>query len=386
MSRLLSRAVIIGIVFALAIAGIAGTTAETTAGRLGGDFPSFYGAGQLVLEGKQSQLYSSEAQAEIQEDLFMDQGEFLYFAYPPYTAVPYAGLAALPYRLAFVLHGLLSLVALWAAVRLARPMLPRLIRGHDDELAALAVLLTTYPILRAVLGGQNTAFTMLLVMVVWRAARDERPAIAGLALAGLLYKPQYGLFLVLMIFAARRFRILAWWSGGAMVAYGVGALMLGVTWPLTWLDQVSSFNSENLRANGNLMVSSMGWFANLASDSAVGLGVGLVLALLVAAIAGISVWRLGIGAKSMAVVLPSMVIASPSALYYDAGLAIGTMGLDLDGGAPRRRVVALFVVATSWTQPTAELLGWSPLYPWLVGLFSWSLVMLFRSRHGERAQ
>ncbi len=114
--------------------------------------------------------------------------------------------------------------------------------------------------------------------------------------------------------------------------------------------------------------------------------VGLVLALLVAAIAGISVWRLGIGAKSMAVVLPSMVIASPSALYYDAGLAIGTMGLDLDGGAPRRRVVALFVVATSWTQPTAELLGWSPLYPWLVGLFSWSLVMLFRSRHGERAQ
>ena len=378
----LPRAVVIGIVSALVIAALGGTGAETLSGRLGGDFPAFYGAGRILLEGNQVEMYAAEAQAQVQSGLLSESGELLYFAYPPYAAIPYAALAALPYRVAFVLHGLLSVVALWGTVRLARPMFPRLLRGREGELVALSVLLVTYPILRAVVGGQNTAFTTLLVVVVWRAAEERRPAIAGIALAGLLYKPQYGLLLLLVILAARRFRIFAWWCGGAIVVYGVGALMLGAAWPAAWLDQVSSFNDENLRVNGYLMVSAVGWFTNVADGGGLGFRVGLLVALLVAALAVRVAWRLDIGAKSMSAVLPAMVIASPSALYYDAGLAMGTLGVELDRGKSGVRTATFLVVASSWTQLPAETLQWSPLFPWLVGMLGWSLVMLL---HHQRS-
>jgi alpha-1,2-mannosyltransferase len=338
-----------------------------------------------VLEGNGTEMYDPGVQAQIQSSLFLEPGAFLYFAYPPYTAIPYAGLAALPYGVAFVLHGLLSILALWGAVRLARPLLPRLLRSREDEFVALAVLLGTYPILRSVVGGQNTAFTILLAVIVWHAAENERPAIAGLALAGLLYKPQYGLLLMLVVLAARRFRIIAWWAGGAIVVYSLGMLMLGAAWPRVWLDQVASFNEENLRVNGHLMVSAMGWFGNLADREVVGISLGLAVAALVGVVAAMTAWRLDVGRMSMAVALPALVIASPSALYYDAGLAIGTMGVGLDRGKRGARIAALMIVTTSWTQPAAETLGWSPLFPWLVGLFGWSLVMLFSDQHIGRA-
>ncbi len=384
--RLLPRAVIIALVLAFVVAGLGGSRVEMLSRRTGGDFPAFYGAGRVVLDGNQAELYDPAAQAEAQSNLFPEPGGYLYFAYPPYTAIPYVGLAALPYRLAFMLHGLLSMAALWCAVRLARPMLPRLLRSRGDELVALATLLATYPILRSVAGGQNTAFTLLLIVVVWRAAEDHRPAVAGLALAGLLYKPQYGLLLMLVVLAARRFRILAWWTGGAIVAYSLGALMLGAAWPSLWLHQVSSFNDENLRVNGHLMVSAMGWFASLASSDVVGIGVGLAVAALAGALAVRTVWRLDISATSMAVVLPAIVIASPSALFYDSGLAVGTIGVGVDRGGREMHSTAFIAVAASWTQPAAAVLGWSPLFPWLLGLLGWALVFLVREQLENRAQ
>ena len=81
----LPRGVVIGMVFALVIAGLGGTGVETVSGRLGGDFPAFYGVGRLVLEGKQAEMYAPEVQAQIQSDLLSESDEFLYFAYPPCT-------------------------------------------------------------------------------------------------------------------------------------------------------------------------------------------------------------------------------------------------------------------------------------------------------------
>ena len=164
-----------------------GSGAGTATGRLGGDFPSFYGAGSIVARGDGDRLYDPALQAEVQADLFGDDTGFLYFAYPPYYAYPYSALSLLPFRAAFLVHALLLIVALWLAIQLAAPLLPRLLASRDRKIAALAVLLASYPMLRSVLGGQNTPLTLLLIVAVWRFAEDERDLAAGLALSALLY-------------------------------------------------------------------------------------------------------------------------------------------------------------------------------------------------------
>ncbi len=377
--RVLPVAVVVGVLAAIVIAAAAGTGASTVGGRLGGDFPSFYAAGRMVLEGAGDALYDPAAQAEYQLPLFSGAEGILYFAYPPFTAVAYAALAILPYRLAFVVHGLASVAALWGAVHLVRPLLPKILRTGRDELVAVAVLLGTYPILRAVLGGQNTAFTLLLLAALWRFASDDRYVLAGLSLAALAYKPQFGLLVVLLVAAARRWRILAWWAVGAGMAYAVGAALIGWRWPAAWLDQTGAFNDENLIVNGDLMVSAIGWFRSLFGIEPVWpIVAGLVAAALVGLIAAVQWWRGGIDSSAIALGATAIVIGSPSALYYDAGLATATVAIGADRRWPGSVGAVVAFVAASWSQLAAHALGWSPLFPVLLVVFGWAAVSVLR--------
>lgn len=378
--RVIPIAVIVGVCLAIVLSAFAGSGSSTVGGRLGGDFPAFYAAGRIVIEGSGDALYDPATQAEFQAALFPDEDGYLFFAYPPFTAVAYAALALLPYRAAFALHGLLAVAALWGAVRLARPMLPSLIRSRRHELAAVAAMLVMYPILRSVLGGQNTAFTILLLAAVWRFAADDRAALAGLSLAALLYKPQYGVLAFLLVVAARRWRILAWWLAGAGLAYVVGVAVSGWGWPPSWLDQSSVFNDENLVVNGDLMVSSIGWFRSLFGvlESWPGI-VGFGLAAIIGLLTAIVWWRRGINAEAIALASTAIVIGAPSALYYDAGLAAGALAVGTERGWPGGARIVAGVVVASWSQLAASVLGWSPLFPLLIGVFIWSAAAVYRA-------
>lgn len=397
--RVLPVAVVAGVVLAIVVAAFGGSGASTVGGRLGGDFPAFYGAGRMVIEGAGDELYDPAAQARFQLPLYPESedlpstadlqssaetgiGSFLYFAYPPFTAVAYAALAILPYRLAFAVHGLLAIAALWGAVRLARPMLPRILQTGRDELVAVAVLLTTYPILRSVLGGQNTAFTLLLLAAVWRFAADDRAVLAGLSLAAMLYKPQFGLLVVLLVLAARRWRILMWWAVGGGIAYGVGAAVVGWGWLATWLEQTGAFNDENLVVNGDLMVSAIGWFRSLYGTELLWPSLlGVALAAAVGLVAALQWWRGGIGADAIALGAAAIVIGSPSALYYDVGIATVTVAVGADRRWLRSGTALIGFVALSWSQIAAHALGWSPLFPLLIAVFAWAVFsVLHRGR------
>jgi hypothetical protein len=78
-------------------------------------------------------------------------------------------------------------LALVLVVHLVRPMNSKI---DQYFLAAFTLLLFYYPVLRSVLGGQNTPITLLLVAAAWRAAADGHELRAGLLLALLLFKPQ----------------------------------------------------------------------------------------------------------------------------------------------------------------------------------------------------
>ena len=79
-------------------------------------------------------------------------------------AAAYAPLAALDFRTAYVVHTLLSLGAIAASVLLARRFSDTADR-YPWLIGAAAVL--SYPLLRAYLGGQNTAFGLLVIVGAW---------------------------------------------------------------------------------------------------------------------------------------------------------------------------------------------------------------------------
>jgi hypothetical protein len=373
----------LGVVLVVLVAGtFLGSGVGTATGRLGGDFPSFYSAGTIVAEGDGEQLYDAALQADVQDGLFGEEAGFLYFSYPPYSAIPYAALSLLPFRSAFLIHSLLLLVALWLAVRLAAPLLPRLLGSTDRRIAATAALLASYPMFRSVLGGQNTALTLLLIVAVWRFADDGNDLGAGLALAGLLYKPQFGLALLVLVLVARRWKIVMWWAAGAAGLYLAGASVLGRGWVGEWIDRVADFNEVNIEVNGHLMVSAPGWWQNIIdSDLALVLaGLFVVAAMGIAAVAW---WRGGVSTVALAIAAPVIVIAAPSALYYDAAIGIAAFGLALDRVYPGAGRALVAFIVLSYAQLAAAWLGWSPLFLLLVATLIWATATylpLFRER------
>ncbi|MDJ0954884.1 MAG: glycosyltransferase family 87 protein [Acidimicrobiia bacterium] len=336
--------------------------------RLGGDFPAFYGAGKIAAAGDWDDLYSAERQQREQAGLIDDVGGYLYFSYPPFVAGAYAPLAELEYRWSFLVHTLVMLLALVGAVWLLWPWLRRL--GWPPA-ALLVAALAFYPILRAVPGGQNTTLSLFLLAAATRLDHDERPMAAGVALALLLYKPQFGVVAVPLLLVARRWRVLGGWGLGAAGLYALSALPLGWDWAAEWWRQATSFRDLNTAANGANFVSLPGFFENTSASA-----VGPLLGYALAAGFGLGVaffwWRHPHTAalERYALIGAAVVLAAPQTLFYDAGLLLlGVVAVSSIDTA-RAGTLAAGMIALSWLQPLAEGLGWSPLGPiaWTVSL------------------
>jgi hypothetical protein len=375
--RLVPRAIVtvvalVALVPALLVIVGRGDVADT----LGGDFPSFYGAGRIVLEGNGQDLYDPQTQLAAQAPYHDDPDELLYFAYPPFVAVAYAAIAWMPYGVALSMHNVLALAALGVALHLVVPRVTDRFTRTDVTLATTAVALAAYPIGTAALGGQNTTFTILLFAIVWRSLADVQPVRAGIAAAATLAKPQFGLVLAALLVVARR-----WSAVATAVAVGGGLAVVtavgwGWDWAVTWLDQVQRFGDINDAVNGPLMINLAGWIPNVWDSQAADV-VAFGAAAVVFGITAIFVWRNRLDGRSLGITTAAVLLVAPSALFYDLGLAIVGFGVLVLLTEPHTRRAGLIglVVAVSWTQLAASALGWSPLFVVLVGLWcfaAWS--------------
>jgi hypothetical protein len=315
--------------------------------------------------------------------LIDDEGGFLYFSYPPIVAAAYAPLSLIDYRWSFLLHTLLMAGALLAAIRLLWPWIEE--RGWPVP-AVYAAAIASYPLLRAVPGGQNTAFSLLLVAAAIRLDRDDRPAAAGFALALLLFKPQFGVVMLPLMIVGRRWRMMGGWFVGAAGLYVLSALLMGGAWLSDWWSQAGAFRDVNAEVNGFNFISLPGFAVNLwgiESNFALVVGYGL------AALFGLAVayywYRSGASDRLpyLAVAAGAVVIAAPQTLYYDAGmLLLGAVAL-LPVLGHRVAPFLTGVIALSWLGALAGRLGWSPLGPlsWVfMGALLW---VLMRSEAAE---
>ncbi len=344
------RALIAAVIVGWLITVLTSSGTSTLTGRLGGDFPAFYGAGSIMLDGDVDQLYDFERQRFEQREIF--ETGFLAFAYPSYVAAAYAPLAALDFRTAYVVHTLLSLGAIAAAILLARRFSDTADR-YPWLIGAAAVL--SYPLLRAYLGGQNTAFGLLVIVGAWLLLSQNRDLSAGLVLSLLAYKPQFLLPIAGVIVLAGRWRVVAGGAAGLAAHYGAGALLSGWRWPVEWWAEAVRFSNIDQVVNGPRSIAWRGLTDLLGSES-LWLPVAGATVVWIAAIAWQHAKRDLIGV--LAVALPAMLLMAPHAMFYDAGLALPTLLLLADRG---RASWAGTLWLAGWSHLAAERLGASPL-------------------------
>lgn len=322
---------------------------STASGRLGGDFPAFFGAGTIAADGNIDSLYDPATQAAAQANLLGDESGFIMYPYPPYVAAAYQPLTALPYRLAYVVHTGLMVGAFVAALALIRPMVPIVGRWFG---ATLGAVVTAYPVFVGVTGGQNTALSMLLIAAAWRCWHDDHDGLAGIALAVLLYRPQYALPLIGLAMLDRRWRTVAFAATGAMVVWAVNAALFGIDWLTSWLRQVEPLLEQDAEINAANEIAPIGVLQAIAGAESVAalLIGGAVSAALALGLAWLW-WRRRVGlTERMAITTAGLVLLGPHAIYYDAALlAFATLVL-LD-----RRLIGPRLTLLIWLGGTIHL-------------------------------
>lgn len=174
------------------------------------DFVNVYAAGRLTLAGMPAAAYDwpLHKAAEVQA-VGHDFANYYGWHYPPTFLFVAAALALLPYLVAALVWLIATLVA-YAAM----------LAGILGDRAGVFLALGFPAALWNVTAGQNGFLTTALIGGTL-ALLERQPALAGLCLGLLSYKPQFGLLFPLVLIADRRFLTLA---VAAVVAAGLAAL------------------------------------------------------------------------------------------------------------------------------------------------------------------
>lgn len=182
------------------------------------DFRSMYTAGTLERT-HPTQLYSLDAQQDVQTHR-ISQGEFtLPFFHPGYEAFLFVPFSLLPYPaayLGFVLCNLLFLaLCVLAGLRVFSVTIPFL------QPRPGLIVFFFLPLYLAILQGQDSILFLLLLVLVWNQIDDKKDLRAGLLLAAALFKFQIVLPLACLLAIRRGPRLL---KGFLLGAAGVVAL------------------------------------------------------------------------------------------------------------------------------------------------------------------
>ena len=282
------------------------------------DFVSFYAAGKLALAGTPALAYDRAAHAAAEIAATQPRSPYQFFFYPPVFLLLCAPLALLPYMVAFLSFEAATL-AVWMLV------MKRILeaRGWAWCLPVLA-----YPAVFWTLGlGQNSFLTAALIGGVTLVI-DRRPAVAGMLLGLLCYKPHLALLAPVALAAGGR------WHAFAAAAASVAALV-ALSVALFGTDSWSAYltaipSSQAVYENGDVDLS--GFVTPYGAARVFGAAPNLAwlvqgIATALAAVAVASIWRRNPGqAVRSAALVSGILISIPLALVYDLLLLTVAMG------------------------------------------------------------
>jgi len=267
------------------------------------DFLVYRAAGIAAMHGTPALVYDPHAFHLLQITLTKPFPNYFYWNYPPSFFFVAVFLARLPYVPAFLLW--VGTTGSACAITIGRIALRR-----DAMVTALAspiFLLATYV-------GQN-GFLSAALMGAFLLSLRERPLIAGLLLALMTYKPQFGLLLPLALLAGGHWRAICWAIVATAILTIASALAFG-------LDSYTAFlGSLAVASKGVLTLGGEGW-AKIESMYSVArfLGAGdhaaWLLQIVISAVAGVGVLWLWHGDSAYELKAAGLVAATMLSIPY----------------------------------------------------------------------
>ena len=188
---------------------------------LGTDFSNVYAAGTYVLDGEAAAPFSPPRQFAREQAIFGAKTQFYGWHYPPYFFGLAAALAAMPYPLALALWQGVTLALYLLVIRGILSSSPSPLQGEVKKLWLL--LAVAYPAVFINLGHGHNGFLTAGLIGAALLQLDRRPWLAGVLIGLLVYKPQFGLLIPLVLIVSGR------WRSFAAAALTVVALTLIVT-------------------------------------------------------------------------------------------------------------------------------------------------------------
>ena len=357
-------AALLAIVVAFLICMFSGEGVQILSGELGGDFPAFYGAGRIVLDGNVDQLYNVEQQLAEQRGLHEISGKYLCFAYPPFVALPYAALAVFPYRIAYVINVLLMLSALIIILKI-------LFKKYDISsqyyLLAFTLALSFFPIFKALFGGQNTLLTLLLLCLYWVYADRKKEIQAGVFLGLMLFKPQFALPLIGLMLLSKRWVVVLSSLLTGLLLYLLCIYMLGTGWLFEWFEFALWFSKIDAEVNSINAVSWLGFSETLFGPENTNVRFWGLFASVAHSLLLSFYWIKRYGSESgiinlMPITCLSLILIPSHTMYYDSGIMlIAVFSLAVFFEKYRLQIITI-VWLCGFTQILAPYLGFSPIF------------------------
>ena len=200
------------------------------------DFTIYYMAAGLVREGRAAALYDTDVQYKSQLAFArVDRPEAIEpFNHPAFEAILFIPLTFLSYWPAYLVWTLLSLIMLTICALLLQH-LPEI---RDLPLLLLALgSLAFFPVVMGILMGQDTVLFLLMFVLALTCLYRGADVASGAWLAAALFRPHLVLPLVLLI-AARRWRVLLGFVPVALVLVGISVAILGWGGPRAYIQFV----------------------------------------------------------------------------------------------------------------------------------------------------
>jgi hypothetical protein len=363
--------------FALLFASLAGLAVilASSDGRIdyqgrpiGTDFSNVYAAGVSVLQGRAEDPFDPAAQHAREKSLFGESTPFYGWHYPPFFLLVAAALALMPYTLALAIWQAASFaIYLWAigailsatALSAPAPASPASPHGERAPVADWLWLLlaAAFPAVFINIGHGHNGFLTAALIGGGLVLLDRRPLLAGILFGLLVYKPQFGMMIPLVLIATGRWRVFAAAAATAAVLALVTTLAFG---PHVWDAFLASTKFtrvvvlEQGGAGWHKIQSVFSWVRMWGGSVALAYAAQTVVTVS-AAFALIVLWRGETPFARKAAALPlAAILATPYSLDYDMMvLSVAIAFLAAEGLAHGFRPYEKTAAAALWLVPLA---------------------------------
>ncbi len=215
-------------------------------GMLGGDYKTFWVAGQMALSGEAAQLFDPIAFNAAISSTFDVPSTGFRWLYPPHWLVLITPFAMLPYFVSWLAFSLSTLALFLAACR-------QVIRNDIGQSTGLGMsnrliiwlLLASPAMLVNFLFGQNGFLTSALLVGAF-ALFGRQPVRSGGLLGLLTIKPQFGLAVPAALLAGRQWRTIASALAAFAALAGLSVLLFGLHPWSAWFSGLAGSQGEML--------------------------------------------------------------------------------------------------------------------------------------------